>query len=342
MSALAIRGVGLVSSIGIGAAATCAALRAGVSNPSQTRFLGRDGAWITGHAVQLERPWVGVAKLARMAALAVRECLDTACNGAVQGEIPLLLCTAEQERAGRLEDLDRRLYEELQTELGLQFDARYSAIVPLGRTAVWAALGQARHLVVERGCRQVLIAAADGLLSWPALRTHVAGGRVLETGNSDGFMPGEGGGALLVGPAAEGDVLRCVGLGSALEPAPLTSDEPLRADGLTVAVRQAMREAGAGVEEIDFIIADLSGEQYFFKEAALARARALRGHARTLELWHPAEGIGETGALAGAAQVAVLWTAMRKGYAPGPRALAHGADDGARRAAAVFLGQERS
>ena len=54
----------------------------------------------------------------------------------------------------------------------------------------------------------------------------------------------------------------------AVEKATIESDEPLRGDGLAAAYRQALDAAGLGLHEIDYRIADLSGEQYWFKEAA--------------------------------------------------------------------------
>jgi 3-oxoacyl-[acyl-carrier-protein] synthase-1 len=340
MSEVAVRSVGLVTSIGLSAAATCAALRASVTNPSPTRFLGHEGLWIVGHQVQLEAPWVGVAKLARMATLAAGECLAGDPDHVDDDELPMLLCTAERQRPGRLEGLDDRLYDELRTALAVRLDVRHSAIVPLGRVAALAALEHARRLIVDHGRERVLIVAADGLLSWPTLKHYLELDRLLGEENSNGFLPGEGAGALLITAAGPRDALRCIGIGSGTEPAPLMSGVPLRGDGLTAAIKQAMQECGLSIDALDFIVADISGEQYFFKEAALARSRALRGHPRSLDLWHPAEGIGEAGALAGVATVAAAWTAVHKGYACGPRMLVHGSDDASRRYAAVLCQAE--
>lgn len=336
MSGVAIAGVGLVTSLGLDAESTCAALRASVTNPSLTRFRGRDGQLINGHQVELDTPWVGVSKLVQMALLAADECLEGIRNVAEGSALPVLLCTAEQQRPGRLQGLDDALFDGIRSGLDVRLDDRHSAIFPLGRVAALAALERAKRLITEHGCHEVLIVAADGLLSWPALKHYVDLDRVLREDNSNGFMPGEGAGALLITAAQAGDVLRCTGFGAGIEPAPVMSGTPLRGDGLTAAIAQAMREAGLLADDVDFIVADISGEQYFFKEAALARARALRGHVRTLELWHPAEGIGEAGSLAGVAAIAAAWTAMRKGYACGPRVLVHASDDTSYRFATIL------
>jgi 3-oxoacyl-[acyl-carrier-protein] synthase-1 len=161
--------------------------------------------------------------------------------------------------------------------------------------------------------------------------------RLLAEHNSNGFIAGEAAGAILLGPA-EGaeDELLCVGVGQGTEPAPLGSGEPLRAEGLTTAIRAALHDAGCQLGDVDFRITDISGEQYFFKEAALAFARCIRSPKAEFDLWHPAEGIGEVGAASGLALVATALFAARKQYAKGPRVLLHGSSDGGTRAAAIL------
>src|SRR5262249_9760851 len=160
--------------------------------------------------------------------------------------------------------------------------------------------------------------------------------RVLTNENSNGFLPGEGAGALLVARPSGQPELVCVGLGFGVELAHINSDEPLRADGLTRALNAALAEAGCEIYDLDFRITDIAGEQYYFKEAALALGRILRRPKDEFDIWHPAEYIGETGAVAGTAALAVANAACRKGYAPGPRILMHLANDGGERAATVL------
>ncbi len=121
----------------------------------------------------------------------------------------------------------------------------------------------------------------------------------------------------------------------ASESAHIDSEDPLRGDGLATAIRTALRDAGCEMSEMDFRIADLSGESYYFKEAALALARLLRSRKKEFDLWHPAECIGETGAVAGAAVLCVAHAAARKRYAAGPNMLVHLANDAGQRAGIV-------
>src|SRR5215475_2508165 len=104
MYPIAILSAGMVTGIGLDAPSSCAAIRCAIDNFSETRFMDAGGEWIIGSQVPLEQPWRGLPKLVHMVVPAIRECL--AHTGDVRPErIPLLLCVAEKERAGRLQGL---------------------------------------------------------------------------------------------------------------------------------------------------------------------------------------------------------------------------------------------
>ncbi|MDQ0034150.1 3-oxoacyl-[acyl-carrier-protein] synthase-1 [Variovorax boronicumulans] len=331
---IAIQSAGLVTSVGLSAPAACAAIRAKLKNPCETRFVDSIGEWIMAHEVPMDTPWRGLPRLAHMAAMAVEDCLRDVPR-AEWPSIPLLLCVAEHDRPGRQEGLDDQLFLQLQQVLGVSF-AVESAIVAHGRAGAGVALLQARKLVHEQRLPGVLIVAADSLLNWPTLGHYERSGRLLTSHNSNGFMPGEGAGALLVGLPDGQPQLLCAGIGFGVEAAHIDSGEPLRADGLVAAIRAATDDAGCEMHDLDFRIADISGEQYYFKEAALALSRTMRRLKEEFDLWHPAECTGEAGALSGISQVAVADAACRKAYAPGRNVLLHMANDAGQRCAVVL------
>ena len=332
---IAILNTGLVTSVGLSAPASCAAFRAKISNPSETRFIDSAGEWIMAHQVALEQPWRGLTKLAKMAAMSIDEAMQ-GIPKADWSKLPLLLCVAEGERPGRTPGLDDQLFELIQCELGVTF-APHSAIVAQGRVGVAAALAQARALIVKSGVPRVLVAATDSLLSWPTLSHYEQQDRLLTERNSNGFMPGEGAGALLVG-VVEGRAgeLVCSGIGFGSEEAHIESGEPLRGDGLSQAIKAGLSEAGCQMHDMDYRITDNSGEQYYFKEAALALSRTLRQRKEEFDIWHPAECMGEAGAVSGIAVVATAREACIKAYSRGPNVLAHWANDAGQRAAVAL------
>jgi 3-oxoacyl-[acyl-carrier-protein] synthase-1 len=332
---IAITSSGLITSVGLSAPASCAAIRAKISNAIETSYIDSAGEWIMAHQVPLSEPLRGRTKLAKMAALAIEECLADVPRDHWRN-IPLFLCVAESERPGRIEGLDDLLLDEVQQELAAVF-AEQSMVIPRGRVSTVIALARARASITDEGMSSVLIAATDSLVNWPTLRAYEEGDRLLTAENSNGFMPGEGAGALLIEPAVkQKEHLVCGGIGFADESANFESGQPLCGEGLTRAIQFALAEAGCAIQDIDFRVTDIGGEQYYFKEASLAVARLLRVHKQEFDLWHAAECVGEVGAVSGIVGLASASAACSKGYAPGPALLWHSANDAGQRAAAVF------
>jgi 3-oxoacyl-[acyl-carrier-protein] synthase-1 len=334
--ALSIACTGLVTGVGLDAPSTCAAIRGAIDNFQETRFRDRHGEWLMGCEVPFTEPIRGERRLLKMAASAISECLDATDRARCEAT-PLLLCLAETKRAGRIVRDDSRFFSALQDELGCRFHAQ-SAVISSGHVSAAVALRHARHLLAAGGVTQVLVAACDSLLVGAALADCEQRDRLLTSRNSDGFIPGEGAAALLVETLRwqpEGQ-LACHGVGFAVEKAHIDSEEPLRADGLTTAIKQSLDEAGYGESVLQFKIIDASGGQYVFKEAALAFGRIDRTKRTEFDVWHPADCIGEVGAAIGLVMIAVLKAACEKGYAKGTNVLLHLGNDDGHRASMIF------
>lgn len=158
----------------------------------------------------LEQPR-GLTKLVKMAALAIDEVLDGMAD-AERAKLPLLLCVAEAERPGRMQGLDEELFLQVEKELGLRFAPQSGVVAHGRRVAVAVALAQVRKLIEQGVAERVVIAATDSLLSWPTLGHYERAERLLTAQNSNGFMPGEGAGALLVARYdGRADGLLCTG-----------------------------------------------------------------------------------------------------------------------------------
>jgi 3-oxoacyl-[acyl-carrier-protein] synthase-1 len=333
MQPIAILASGMVTGVGLDAPSSCAAIRCAINNFTETRFMDNGGEWIIGSQVPLEQPWRGLSKLVHMAVPAIRECLAQT-NGARPETIPLLLCVAEEQRPGRLEGLNDQLFQDIQTELGVRFHPA-SGTIPRGHTAGALALLEARRLIYQGQVRYCIIAGVDSLLVAATLDAYQQQNRLLTSNNSNGFIPGEAACAVLVGPPDQSRTskkeLLCVGIGTGHEQATLQSEEPLRANGLVQAFRTAFAEAGQTIADVDFRITDANGEQYWFKEAALAVAKTLRINKQGFEIWHPVDCIGEIGAAIGPCVFAIALAALRKRYTTGRGPLCHfGGDDGER------------
>jgi 3-oxoacyl-[acyl-carrier-protein] synthase-1 len=326
----------MVTGVGLSAPATCAAIRCAIDGFRETRFMDSGGEWIMGCEVPLEQPWRGTTKLAKMLAMALRECAET--NAELElDSVPVLLCLAEAERPGRLQDLTDRLSEQVMEELGIRFHDE-STVVARGHVSAAVALLQARRLIYEERMPRVIIAGVDSLLVGQTIRAYEERDRVLTSQNSDGFIPGEAAAAILIQAPRPKDApqLLCRGLGFGIERATEDSGEPLRADGLVSAIKDALTDAECDTGDLDFRMTDISGSQYQFKEAALALSRTLRKRKEEFDIWHPADCIGETGAAVGCIMTVVIDLACRKGYSKGHQILCHMDNDDGKRAAMVL------
>jgi 3-oxoacyl-[acyl-carrier-protein] synthase I len=335
-----ILAVGMVTGVGLSAAASCAAIRCGLNDFNETAFIDTSGDRIIASEVLLDEPWRGTTRLAKMAAAAIRECLDASPDGRpVPSDIPLVLVVAEEDRPGRLSGLGGPLLLAIEGELGLKFHPD-SAVIPQGRVGGAVGLVRAHKLMIERHHAHVVLCGVDSYLTAPTLAGFERQFRLLTAENSDGFVAGEGSAAVLLGNATGAAVrLTCRGFGFAREAATISSGQPLRGDGMLAATRSALASAGITLEGVDAQICDVSGEQYRFKEIALATGRLRRDHRGEFEIWHPADCIGEVGAAALPAMLGVLWFGACKKYLPGPTFLALLSNDDDKRAALVVSGQ---
>ena len=325
----------MVTGVGLSAPATCAAFRAALSHFVETRFMDRGGEWVIGSPVLLDPPWRGLKKLEVMATAAIRECL--AASGDIKPDrIPLLLCVAEPERPGRLSGLDT-LLDLVQAALGFRFQPR-STLLQRGRVGGMEALDMARKLIHEEGFPLCMVAGVDSFLVGPTLAAYEAKQRLLTSDNSNGFIPGEAGAAVLLGrPGAAGpEELRCLAIGFGREPATVESEEPLRADGLAQSFRALHSDGGVTLDDADYRYTGCNGEQYGFKEDRLAIARVVRKLKARFDHLHPADCIGEVGAAVVPCMLGLALAAARKGYAPGSGVLGHVGNDEGERASMIL------
>jgi 3-oxoacyl-[acyl-carrier-protein] synthase-1 len=255
---VAIVGCGMMTGVGLTAEASCAAIRCAIDNFRETRFIVSGGEWMVGSEVPLDEPWRGIPKLARLLAGPLLECLDLIPDVPPE-RVPVFMCVAEEDRPGRLEGLGDPLFFQTCELLGVRFHDK-SRVIAQGRVGGAVALHHASRLIHGESFPYVIVAGVDSYLVAGTLRAYDERDRLLTPANSNGFIPGEAGAALLVGAPGIGKGLVCLGMGFAEEHATIDSEEPLRADGLTKAIQDALTATGLTMGELDYRITDIGGE----------------------------------------------------------------------------------
>lgn len=327
-AAIDISAIGMVTAVGLDAPSSCAAIRAKLDGFQETRFMGSGGNWLVGAPVPLPRNWIGEKRMAHMAAAAITEVFENIPSA--RDTSALILCLAEDTRPGTLTPDPTRLVRRI-GEIVTTNEPLKTRVVAHGRPSGFVALGTARNMIERGDAENVLIVGVDSYLSTRAVAHYLSDERLLVEGNANGFIPGEAAAAVLCTKHGGGS-LTLTGLGLTREKASIynADDLPLRGDGMTDAYANAFKEGGIDMAELGYRISDLIGEQFWFKQTALAELRLLRKRVEFMDLWSPAESLGNVGAAVVPIMIGMAFTAAQKGYAMGnPTLLEASADDGA-------------
>lgn len=332
---LEIIDAGMVTAVGLDAASSCAAMRGKIDGFQETRFIASSGDWLTGAPVPLPRNWIGMKRLAHLAAGAIHDVFESTPDA--RNQCSLILCLAEENRPGSLTPDSAKLAAMIGEIIDIPAKTK-TRVIAHGRPSGIVALEQARRILKKSEAPYVLIVGVDSYLSGVSVAHYLANERLLTPDNANGFIPGEAAAAVLVSATKPGG-LALGGIGLAREAATIYNDEelPLRADGMTEAYHLAMEQANVTLAQVDYRIADLIGEQYFFKQSALAALRLERGRKEFQDLWSPAESLGNIGAAVVPMMIGMALAAQQKGYSGGtPVLIEASADDGACGAAVFF------
>jgi 3-oxoacyl-[acyl-carrier-protein] synthase I len=180
------------------------------------------------------------------------------------------------------------------------FDRTRSGAVRIGHDGFAALLEVAAGLVATGDVPAVLVGALDSSVDPGCVAWLEDAGRLRSPGRANGMAPGEGAAFCVVTrPSALVDAdVPFIGLSSmarAQEPHPWYCGRPTIGEGLSAAVRQALK-AGP----VDVCYADLNGEIWRSAEWDFAYLRNGKHFAHPLDIRHPAECWGDTGAASGA------------------------------------------
>jgi 3-oxoacyl-[acyl-carrier-protein] synthase I len=332
-----IAAYGMVCPVGLGAKAACAALRAGIAAFRELPFHDRQNQPIIGASIPARGLDSGRrTRLVQMLALALED-LFRDCPKTDWAAVPLLIGLAESGRPGGADDLAQTVLADVQGLLGIRFHRELSCVLPYGHVSGFVGLRLGRELAVAGRALASLVCGVDSYLNVASLDWLEEGGRLKTEENTDGVIPGEAAAAVLVDGHGKAAGVDLVGLGFGMEAAGVHSEDPLLGIGLADACRAALGEAAWGFHELEFRLSDVTGENYGFKEHALAHARLMRVVRLTDHpLWHPADSIGDTGAAVGIVQMVMATIAWEKAYAPGARAACFTSSVAGQRAVAML------
>jgi 3-oxoacyl-[acyl-carrier-protein] synthase-1 len=346
---LTIAGCGAVTAVGLNVLSTCAAIRAHVSGFSESRFFHQafgavptfalDG--IVQARVPLDDPPFDGGdfdRLVKLAALALRDCVRNSRLDPSRTAVMLGVRDAYRVHPDFV-NVNHKWIAEIESVLRVRFHSR-SEVIAGGHVSVFQGLLMARHLLRSGEITSCIVGGVDSYLNDYDLQGFVRAFRILGPKVSRGFVPGEGAAFLALEAPVPGSApdVRVMGVGIAKEDPKCTvlSDGHPTGRGLEQALDAALGDAGVAEARIDLRISDQNGETYRTDESLLAAVRFYKTYRQHLEIWHPADCVGDIGAASGAMLLILGWAGLSQRYAPGAVAMCESSSDSGDRAACVI------
>ncbi len=327
---MSIVATGMCCAVGYSTPPAIAAIRAGMDHFRETDFIDNSGASLIGAQLYQINRW-GSDRLIWMFEQAVKECLSSLKPSQVQ-DLHLMLILPESDRPG---------INSLGIETLLRYVATYcfaSTSLFHGKAGIGSALQTARTQLNNGECCHVLIVGVDSYFTAHSIAHYLDDERLMTQDNTDGFIPGEGCGAVLLQKSPpENPGTMIVGIGVAQEPAHIMQAEiKMMAKGLSAAIRNATAESGLTPGDTNFHMSDISGENFYFREAALSITRCIERKIPDYPHFLLASRLGETGAACGPLMLAALAHIMTGDSGLGRLGLLHFSADAGQRAAIII------
>ena len=348
--AMALTGIGMMTSVGLGAFASCAALRAGLVRIRELDLAqGTEGLAtrrpLVGSPIKgLTDGYFGLGRWARLAVDGLRDLLANArldAGSLAQAHMYIGLPPATSPE--RQQQFATRLAQWLQVP-GLVSRIH---LYPQGHASAIRGLGDALAQLRQGRLALAVVGGLDSLVEPDPLTRLRDEGRLKTEDHPVGFVPGEASGFFLL--ETPGMVQRrkarvlawLESAHSAHEPVTAASGQPCDGQGLGQAITStldALEDRGAAT---GLVITDLNGELYRAEEFSKAVPRVLRHLCAPWRLWHPADCIGDTGAASSAIAVCMGARALFRGYAATNQVLTCASSEDGLRGAVSLRGADK-
>ncbi|AHG92993.1 Beta-ketoacyl synthase (plasmid) [Gemmatirosa kalamazoonensis] len=345
-----IVGVGMTTPVGLTAAETAAAVRAGLALFAQSSLLDHHfEPFVLGEVPDDGMAGLGTvdagltareARLLRLATQPLRECLTVlpaeAPKPGVVVALPAPRLTSGQRPLDPVAFLAR-----LSAQVGGAVELGRSDASPTGRAGGIAAIHMAAAYVSAGHAPFMVAGGVDTFRDAYVLGTLDLEKRVKSATHLDGFIPGEAAAFVLL---ATRDTARRAGVPALAavtpgafgeEPGHLYSEAPYRGDGLAQTVG-ALVGGGALPLPVREVYSSMNGEQHWAKEWGVSHTRNHTAFDPGHEVHHPADCTGDTGAACGPLMVGLAALGLAGGYRRSPCLVYGSSDDGPRAAVGVL------
>ena len=346
-SAAVISAIGMTTPVGMTAAQSCAAIRAGIAAMTDLDVVIETEALETvplrGCTVpNLTDGYLGLGRWTRLVTSALKDLMESAKLSPDELARSTVYLALPGQRPGTDARVPQMLGLRIAQWLGLPGIEGRVRIYAAGHAAAAQACSEAVVHVQSGVIERAIICGVDSLVEPATLEFFQSKRRIKTDDQIDGFIPGEAAAVILIEQEARVRAralqpmaaIEAAALGN--EPVTIWSDEPSPATGLSTASSAMLAQLPDQDVAIQLIVSDLNGETYRAKEFGNAAARALSRIRTKWTLWHAADCIGDTGAASFAVSLCVAARALNKGYARAERAMILGSSDDGLRGAVLL------
>lgn len=320
-----IIGSGARTAVGMTAAATAAAVRAGIAGFGQHPFVvdTAGNSMIVAAAPYIGMDVRGAARLAELAAPAAVEAVGSSSS---IGQLPIpLFVGLPPVRPGRGDDVPAIVVDRLREELASVCRIEKIGVIESGHAAGTMAIERAWHAVQSGASEFALAGGVDSYLEPETLDWLEENDQVHSAGpenNAYGFIPGEAAGFVLLTSTATARryqlsaTLELMSVALARETNLIKTDTVCTGEGM-LAMFQALAGDPPAIK-VDHLYCDMNGEPYRADEFGFASIRASDLFQTPDAFTAPADCWGDVGAASGPLLLMLAEAATRKRYAEGP------------------------
>jgi len=341
-NSVCIVGVGSVTSIGLNAPATAAAVRAGIAGFTEHPYMiNQEGdPYVIAMVPSVNVETVGVQRYTNLALPAIEEALFPLINSNRSfGHIPFILGLPEA-RPGLSDDVSTKLAEKVKEIAHEQLLIKDVSTLQRGHSAGLMALETGSKLVLD-GSEFCIIGGVDSYIDPDTLDWIEDNEQLHIPSNAWGFIPGEAAGFCLICSSNTAYryklpiMAQIVGISTAFEKNKIKTKTVCLGQGLTQAVRNTIKVLPEDCQ-IDFTICDQNGEAYRADEFGFMLCRLSEYFVEPSDYMAPADCWGDVGAASGPLFANLVVSSAQKDYAKGPYTLLWTSSEGGERTAAIF------
>jgi 3-oxoacyl-[acyl-carrier-protein] synthase-1 len=343
-SSISITGVGARTPLGLQAAPTAAAVRAGLTALGQHPFLVDGVGDLMPGALdaRLDPRIMGPERLLALAETALREaCTPLSAAPAPRLRLPVYLGLPEIRPGFTVQDAEAVRVGLTRLE-GLPTALLEVVVVTQGHAAGLSALATAVKQMQQGSFEACLVGGVDSYFHPDTMEWLDRNRQLSGSVSRSGFIPGEGAGfCLLMTEQVQAQLglaplarMRAMGIGK--ETKLIKTEDMCLGEGLAATVREAVSGLRLPTERINQIICDINGERYRGEEWGFVCLRLSQYFDDPTAYLSPAECWGDVGAASGPLFAMLACQAAARGYARGPRTLLWASSEQGQRSAVVL------